>query len=116
MRVQSEDRRGVSILRLIGRFVTGSDAELSAAEKSLREAGISNAILDLSGVPYVDSTGLAFIVELHKSLIARGGQLFLTGAGPRVCEVLEMTRIAEIVPMFENVAGAEAALHSEVLC
>ncbi len=116
MRVQSEVLDGVAILRLIGRFVTGSDAELSAAEKSLQEAGISNAILDLSAVPYVDSTGLAFIVELHKSLAAREGQLFLAGAGPRVREVLEMTRIAEIVPMFENVADAEAALDSEVLC
>jgi len=116
MRVQSEIRSGVCLLRLQGRFVTGSDAELVSARNSLLEAGIASAIVDLSGVPYMDSTGLAFVVELHKSLVSRGGQLFLASAGHRVREVLEMTRIAEIVPLFDDLAEAQAALRSEVLC
>ncbi len=57
-----------AILRLQGRFVTGSDAELVSARNSLEEGGIVKAVVDLSAVPYVDSTVLAFIVELHKSL------------------------------------------------
>jgi anti-sigma B factor antagonist len=116
MRLESQVRDGVCILRLQGRFVTGSDATLFSAQNSLLEAGISKAIIDLSEVPYIDSTGLAFVVELHKSLAARGGQLFLAGANERVREVLEMTRIGVIVPLFEDVEDAEAALQGEVLC
>jgi anti-anti-sigma factor len=116
MRLESQIRDGVCILRLQGRFVTGSDAELLSAQNSLQKIGISNAIVDLSAVPYIDSTGLAFVVELHKSLVSRGGQLFLAYANARVREVLEMTHIGEIVPLFEDVEEAEAALHSEVLC
>jgi anti-anti-sigma factor len=116
MRLESQIRDGVCILRLQGRFVTGSDAELVSAQNSLKAAGIAKAVVDLSAVPYIDSTGLAFVVELHKSLAGRGGQLFLADANERVREVLEMTRIAEIVPLFEAVEDAEAALHSEVLC
>ena len=85
-------------------------------ESLLREAGIANAVIDLSAVPYVDSTGLGFVVELHKSLASRGGQLFLAGANQRVREVLQMTRIGEIIPLFEDVEDAEAALRGEVLC
>jgi anti-anti-sigma factor len=116
MRLESEVREGVCILRLQGRFVTGSDAALVSARQSLEEIGVANAVLDLRAVPYIDSTGLAFVVELHKSLVRRGGQLFLADANQRVREVLEMTRIGEIIPMFQEVEEAEAALHGEVLC
>ncbi|MGA2736151.1 MAG: STAS domain-containing protein [Bryobacteraceae bacterium] len=116
MRFESKIIDGVCILRLQGRFLTGSDAELLSARNFLQEIGISKAVLDLSAVPYLDSTGLAFVVELHKSLVSRGGQLFLSAAKRRVREVLQMTRIDEIVPLFQNVEDAEAALRVEVLC
>jgi len=116
MRLESQIRDGVCVLRLQGRFVTGSDAELESARNSLEEIGIAKAVLDLRAVPYIDSTGLAFVVELHKSLVSRGGQLFLADANQRIREVLEMTRIGEIIPLFEDVEDAEAALRGEVLC
>jgi anti-sigma B factor antagonist len=116
MRLESQIHDGVCILRLQGRFVTGSDAALVSARNSLEEAGIAKAVIDLRDVPYIDSTGLAFVVELHKSLASRGGQLFLADANPRVREVLEITRIGEIVPLFADVEDAEDALRGEVLC
>ena len=116
MRLESQIRDGVCVLRLQGRFVTGSDAELVSAQNSLEEIGISKAIVDLRAVPYIDSTGLAFIVELHKSLVGRGGQLMLADANQRVREVLEMTRIGEVIPLFQEVEDAEAALRGAVLC
>jgi anti-anti-sigma factor len=116
MRLESQIRDGVCVLRPQGRFVTGSDAELVSAQNYLQETGIANAVLDLNAVPYIDSTGLAFVVELHKSLAGRGGQLFLAGANARVRDVLEMTRIGEIIPLFKDADEAEAALRGEVLC
>lgn len=116
MRLESQIREGVCVLRLQGRFVTGSDAELVAARNYLQKNGIANAILDLNAVPYIDSTGLAFVVELHKSLAKRGGQLLLAGANQRVREVLEMTRIGDVIPLFNDVDEAQAALGGEVLC
>lgn len=116
MRVESEIRDGVCVLRLQGRFVTGSDGELVSAQNYLQEIGIARVVADLRAVPYVDSTGLAFVVELHKSLASRGGQLFLARANARVREVLEMTRIVEIIPLVDDVEDAEAALRGEVLC
>jgi anti-sigma B factor antagonist len=116
MRLESQIRDGVCILRLQGRFVTGSDAEFVSARNYLQKIGIANAVVDFGAVPYVDSTGLAFVVELHKSLASRGGQLFLANANQRIREVLQMTRIGEIIPLFEDVEDAEAALRGEVLC
>ena len=116
MRVESQIRDGVCVLRPQGRFVTGSDAALLSAQHSLQKAGITRAIVDLGAVPYIDSTGLAFVVELHKALAGRGGQLLLAKANQRVREVLEMTRIGEIVPLFHEVEDAEAALRGVAAC
>lgn len=116
MRLESQIHDGVGILRLYGRFVTGSDAELQLARNCLDAHGISKAVLDLQSVPYIDSTGLAFVVELHKELTRRGGQLLLARANARVREVLEMTRIREIVPLYDDVEDAETTFRGEVLC
>jgi anti-sigma B factor antagonist len=115
MRVEPEIRDGVSVVRLKGRFVTGSDAELVSAKKYLDEIGVCKAVLDFRGVPYIDSTGLAFVVELHKDLRKRGGQLVLTNVNARVREVLELTRIGEVVSTFESEEAAEAALRGSEL-
>ena len=116
MRLESQIRDGVGILRLQGRFVTGSDAEFVSAQNYLQKNGIIKAVVDLSAVPYIDSTGLAFVVDLHKSLESRGGQLVLADANERVCEVLKMTRIGEIIPLYPDTEDAEAKLRGEVLC
>ncbi|HTQ57576.1 MAG TPA: STAS domain-containing protein [Bryobacteraceae bacterium] len=116
MRWESEIRDGVGYLRLEGRFVTGSDAELASAQEYLRKNGVNRAVIDFRDVPYIDSTGLAFVVELHKSLVCRGGQLLLANANQRVREVLEMTRIDGVIPTFAHTEDAEAALRAETAC
>jgi len=116
MRLLPQVRDGVCVLRLQGRFVTGSDCELLSAQSYMLDNGIVKAVIDLSEVPYIDSTGLAFVVELHKALESRGGQLLLARANERVREVLEMTRIGEIIPLFEDVEDAESKLRGTVLC
>ena len=102
MRLESEIRDGVFVLRLKGRFVTGSNAEVASARNQLQGTGLVNAIVDLGEVPYIDSTGLAFLVDLYKILQGRGGQLAVAGANARVLEVLELTRIGELIPVFDD--------------
>jgi anti-anti-sigma factor len=110
MRLEFNTRDGVCVLRLKGRFVTGSNAEAASAKNQLQGAGIANVVVDLREVPYIDSTGLAFVVELYKILQGRGGQLAVAGANARVLEVLALTRISEIIPVFDDQESAVAAL------
>jgi len=112
MRLESEIRDGVFILRLKGRFVTGSNAEVASARSQLQGTGVATVVVDLGEVPYIDSTGLAFLVDLYKILQARGGQLALAGANARVLEVLALTRIGELIPVFDDQESAVAALRA----
>jgi anti-sigma B factor antagonist len=112
MRLESETRDGVFVLRLKGRFVTGSNAEVASAKNQLHDTGVANAVVDLGDVPYIDSTGLAFLVDLYKMLQGRGGQLALSGANARVLEVLALTRIGDLIPAFDDQESAVAALRA----
>ena len=53
-------------------------------------------ILDLSSVPYIDSSTLAVFVEALKRLLKVGGKMFLVGLQPRVQGLLEIARLSSI--------------------
>jgi anti-anti-sigma factor len=53
-------------------------------------------VLDLSQVPYMDSSAIAVLVESLQKLRKMGGRLFLIGLQPRVKGLLEIARLDSI--------------------
>lgn len=86
-------------LRIFGDFdMTGVlrvEPELSAA---LDEGVVERLLLDLSGLDFVDSTGLGVILDLDQR--ARRGDFELSIVpGPRqVHRVFEVTKLADVLP------------------
>lgn len=67
-------------------------------------------LVDLSGVNYLASIGIRLLTSNAKSLASRNGKMVLFGAIPAVREVLEMTGISSIIPMYEKFESAQAVL------
>ena len=53
-------------------------------------------VLDLSGVSFLDSTGLLVLVAAHSLLDERGDELVLRAPSDRVRRNLEITHLVEI--------------------
>ena len=53
-------------------------------------------VLDLAGVPYMDSSAIAVLVELVKTVRAGGGAVRLEALQPRVRGLLEIARLESI--------------------
>lgn len=68
--------------------------------------------LDLTGVPYIDSSGLATIVEYVRSAQAYGGKIVLLGLSVRVKTIFDLVRLGEIIPIVETRDDAHARLLS----
>lgn len=64
-------------------------------------------ILDLTGVPYVDSSGLGILVSHHVHCSNHGIQLLIAGASPRALELFRLTRVDSFLSL---VATLEEAL------
>ena len=63
-------------------------------------------ILDLTGVPYMDSAGLGMLVSHYVRWQNRGVRLVAAGVSPRVMQLFEMTKVD---PLFPTVATVEEA-------
>jgi anti-sigma B factor antagonist len=68
-----------------------------------------NAIVDLSGVSYMDSSGIATLVEALQAARRLSGRLVLAGLTDRVREVFELARLQSV---FELARSVEAAIAS----
>jgi len=108
MQVNFEFKGDICILRLRGKIHTGADADyLRLKVDELRATGSSKVIADLSEVPYLDSTGIGFLVGMYTSTMNRqGGSFIVSNPGPRVRHVLQIMRLAEIVPIAADEASA----------
>ncbi len=102
MRIEFEYREGACIVRLSGRFRTGSNAELEQAVAELRRAGVGCVIVDCAEVPYLDSTGLTFLVGLHNLLVENGGMVAVCSPSERARAILRLTRLDETIPVFDG--------------
>jgi anti-sigma B factor antagonist len=53
-------------------------------------------VLDIAGVPYMDSSAIAVLVELLQKIRKRSGQIVLSKPQPRVKGLLEIARLNTI--------------------
>lgn len=63
-------------------------------------------LLDLSGVPYMDSSGLATLVEALQNARKAQLSLLLCGLTPRVRSILEIARLNSVFTLHESRAAA----------
>lgn len=70
--------------------------------------GHQRVILDLSETEFLDSTGLGAIVTGLKRIRARGGDLRMVCASPRVRTAFEITSLDRVLPLYGSVDEANA--------
>jgi anti-sigma B factor antagonist len=75
-----------------------------------REQNAQTVILDLSEVPYIDSTGLGSLVSAYVSRHKAGRGVALTGVNHRVFRLFEVTKTESLFLIFPTVGDAIAAL------
>jgi anti-anti-sigma factor len=114
--VHIEQRQDLCILRLRGRFLTGSNADYAHVRSRLGAAACRNVVVDCRAAPYLDSTGIAFVVGLYNLLSRFGGHVALANVSPRIREVLDITKLDGIIPAFDDEQTALAAVRSPRLC
>ncbi len=68
-----------------------------------------NLLVDLSGVSYIDSSGIASLVEGFQHAKGKKLSFALIGVRDGVMSVLKLTRLDKVFPMFDSVEAATAA-------
>ncbi len=97
---------GTTILRLAGPFTLEN---LFGFQNEFRAMRPPVLIVDMTGVPYMDSAGLGVLTNAHVSAEGGSRDFFLTGVSDRVMTLLHLTRLDSVLQVFPTVDAAEQA-------
>src|SRR5688572_2596835 len=67
-------------------------------------------LLDFTEVKYIDSSGLATLVEYYKNSRSYSGRLAVAGLSNRVRSIFDLVRLGEVFGIFPTVTEARQAL------
>src|ERR1051326_9185268 len=115
MQLKVESRRvgDIVVVRCEGRLIAG--AECNLLQGHVLDAMIfdRNFILNLSQVPFVDSSGLGLLVRLMGRAKAAHGNLKLCGVVPQVMTVLEVTNLHRLLESHASEDEAITAFYQQ---
>jgi anti-sigma B factor antagonist len=100
----SRNKEGdVLVIELRGRMSVGDgDAEARDQIRSALADGERKILLDMKGVPVLDSSGVGELMAAFASASRRGGTIKLLGLSPRVGEVLKTTRLVGVFDIYDD--------------
>jgi anti-sigma B factor antagonist len=111
--VERTSRDGVDVLFVEGEIDVASAPRLIAALNDAVAEAARSVIIDLTSVGFMDSTGLALLINAHRRLtVRRKGFAVVCPAGPlrRVFEITDMIDTLRVCPDRETAAAAAASL------
>lgn len=97
------------ILELAGEIDLHESPQVKAQLEPLIASQLPRILVDLDGVSYIDSSGLALFIEAMQRVQAYGGKFSLCGLRPNVRTIFDISRLDQVFSIFPNRAAAEAA-------
>ncbi|HEY1219888.1 MAG: STAS domain-containing protein [Bryobacteraceae bacterium] len=95
------------VLRLIGPFTLGTMFDF---QNIVRDGATAVTIVDLSGVPYMDSAALGALLGFHVSCQREGHRYALTGVSGRIRTLFQVAGVDGFLVRYDTTERAEAQL------
>jgi anti-sigma B factor antagonist len=100
----------VLIVKLSGEIDLQHSPELRQLLQTKITKRVPVLLLDFTEVAYIDSSGLATLVEYYKNSRGYSGRLAVAGLSNRVRSIFDLVRLSEIFGVYQSIAEAEEAL------
>jgi anti-sigma B factor antagonist len=98
-----------NVLPLEGEIDLHASPEVAESLRTMTEKKPKQLIVDLSRVTYVDSSGLAVLIEGMQNVEEYGGKFALAGLQQSVRDIFELARLDQVFRIFPTVDAALAA-------
>lgn len=105
MTVEIEDHAGVKLVRLQGELVGDDEGDFVERVTNLFHGPETRILIDLSGVHFMNSTGLGELVRVGAQANVQEGRIVLANPSPFVDGVFQTTqlfRFFEVCPTIEE--------------
>jgi anti-sigma B factor antagonist len=110
---QSELENGIRLIQLSGTLDMNGTYSIEVQFVRACEGDHVRVIVDLTKVSYISSVGIPMLVNAAKSVAARGGKMVLLNPQNAVADVLELTGITEVIPIYKDIDSAKVGVTPE---
>lgn len=111
MKIKEKIENHVAILSLSGKMMGGPETtQLHDRIRSLINDKIIKVVIDLSGVKWINSSGLGVLMATMTTLKNSGGELKLANVTEKVESLLMITQLMRIFETYETVDRALASI------
>lgn len=98
-----------NVLPLEGEIDLHVSPRVAMSLRSMIDKKPARLVIDLSRVTYIDSSGLAVLIEGMQNVNAYGGKFFLAGLQEDVRPIFEIARLDQVFVIFPDTETALAA-------
>lgn len=95
LQLTTENNAGETIVHGTGKINAAATNLLQTTVRSLIP-GSKRIVLDLTGVDYIDSTGLGALVSVYMAARNANCELEIANPKPRVSDLLKLTKLASV--------------------
>ena len=107
MKIKQSPKDKVMVLELSGKIMGGPDFDKFKGEiTDLVESGYKDVILDMSGVPWINSTGLGILITGYHSIKAAEGTMKICNVKERVLSIFYISQLENIFDVYESLDEA----------
>ncbi len=97
------------MLPLEGEIDLHVSPSIAASLSAMVQQRSKHVVVDLSRVSYIDSSGLAVLIEAMQNVVGYGGKFALAGLQDGVRPIFEIARLDQVFRIFDDVDAALAA-------
>jgi anti-sigma B factor antagonist len=103
----------VTVYEISGRLILGNLLQSVESEiRQLIDGGARRLAIDLTGLTWIDSSGIGTLIDSSGHMNQLGGQIRLAGATGAVAKIFEKMHLESIVPLDADLAVACGRLSS----
>jgi len=107
LRVETRNpRENLAVIALGGEVDVYTSPRVKQEIVNLLNAGTTKLVVDLTGVEYLDSTGLGVLIGALKRARERDGDLKLVCDNLRILRIFEITGLTKIFDIYRNESEA----------
>jgi anti-sigma B factor antagonist len=110
MALSERNLDGTPALALAGELNVNSAPDLRRLLMKYVNRSKPKLLLDLTGLSFMDTSGLATLIEAHLKAEKNGGMLAVFGLAARITEVFAVTRVTKLFHIFRSEEEALAVV------
>lgn len=103
MEIKSREESGYAVLEIAGEVDLSCSPEARKQILACLEAG-KNLLVDLSATTYIDSSGVASLVEGYQTAKKQKLKFGLVGVSTAAMNVLQLARLDKVFPIHASIA------------